>query len=97
MSYFSANEVFWSSPRALGGLFVLGLLFIHRLGVVAYRLFFSPLAGFPGPKLAAASNLYEQYFNFIKTGSYVFKVAELHDIYGLSSKEIFESNHLQQS
>ncbi|KAF2678009.1 cytochrome P450 CYP551C1, partial [Lentithecium fluviatile CBS 122367] len=52
------------------------------LVVVTYRLFFSPLSKFPGPKLAAATSLYESYFNFIKNGKYVFEIERLHDIYG---------------
>lgn len=54
--------------------------------LVIYRLFLSPLAKIPGPKLAAATGWYEAYFQFIKRGGgqYTFKTDELHDIYGCS-------------
>ncbi|KAF2706940.1 cytochrome P450 family protein [Pleomassaria siparia CBS 279.74] len=58
------------------------LIIVHRFIIVIYRLLYSPLAQFPGPKLAAASGLYETYYNFIKNGKYVFEVERLHKIYG---------------
>jgi hypothetical protein len=47
-----------------------------------YRLFIHPLAGFPGPKLAAASYWYEYYFDCRLRGQYVFKIRDLHEQYG---------------
>ncbi|KAF2003379.1 cytochrome P450 [Amniculicola lignicola CBS 123094] len=52
-----------------------GVFMLHRLVVTVYRLVFSPLARFPGPRLAGASSLYEFYFNFCKNGKYVFELS----------------------
>ena len=53
-------------------------------GVVVYRLFLSPLAKFPGPKLAAVTYLYEGYYDVVKRGKYTFKIRDLHAEYGWS-------------
>jgi hypothetical protein len=73
-----------ANPRKAGLALFAGLLLVHRFITVAYRLLFSPIAKFPGPKLAAASGLYELYFNFFRNGKYVFEIARLHRIYGMS-------------
>ena len=50
-----------------------------------YRLYFSPLAKIPGPRLAALTSWYEFYYDVILPGRYVFKIKELHEEYGASS------------
>lgn len=52
---------------------------------VLYRLVWSPVAGFPGPKLAALTFWYEFYYDVIKVGQYSFKIKELHKQYGKCS------------
>jgi hypothetical protein len=47
-----------------------------------YRLYFSPLAKFPGPKLAALSRWYEFYYEVFKQGYYTFRIREMHQKYG---------------
>lgn len=47
------------------------------------RLYLSPIAGFPGPKLAALTRLYELYYEVIKGGQFTFKIKELHKQYGM--------------
>ncbi|KIW00298.1 uncharacterized protein PV09_08188 [Verruconis gallopava] len=48
-----------------------------------YRLWFHPLAKFPGPKLAALTTWYEGYYDCIGyKGRYTFKLEELHKKYG---------------
>ena len=47
-----------------------------------FRLYLSPIASFPGPKLAALTLWYEFYFDVIKRGRYTWKIAELHQEYG---------------
>ena len=60
------------------------LYFVYFVVLVVYRLFLSPLSKFPGPKLAAATYLYEGYYDVIKRGKYTFKIKELHAQYGQS-------------
>ena len=56
----------------------------YLLGLVIYRLYFHPLAKFPGPKYAAISCWHEFYYEVVKKGKFTFKVQELHKQYGLS-------------
>ncbi|EEH06444.1 benzoate 4-monooxygenase cytochrome P450 [Histoplasma capsulatum G186AR] len=44
-------------------------------------LYLSPLAKFPGPKLAAATLWYEFYYDAVRRGRYTFKIKELHQKY----------------
>ena len=60
-----------------------GLIAYCVFGVL-YRLLFHPLAKFPGPKLAAATQWYEFYYDCIQYGQYTFKIAEMHSKYGKS-------------
>jgi hypothetical protein len=50
--------------------------------IVVRRLYFSPLAGFPGPKLAAATSWYEFYYQYWLNGQYVFQIEKMHKKYG---------------
>lgn len=50
---------------------------------VTYRLYFSPIAHFPGRKLAALTFWYEFYFDVIKRGSYVWEIQKMHETYGI--------------
>lgn len=47
-----------------------------------YRLTFHPLAKFPGPKFAAATNLYGAFFDLRSSSSYVKSFPALHERYG---------------
>lgn len=51
-----------------------------------YRLWLHPLQGIPGPKLASATTLYKAYYDLWKHGEFVFKLTELHEIYGTYCK-----------
>ncbi|KAL3437844.1 cytochrome P450 [Aspergillus tetrazonus] len=64
---------------------VLAFLIFRSLYVVVYRLYFSPLARFPGPKLAALSTWYEAYYDLFKKphgGQFAFHIKRLHEKYG---------------
>lgn len=50
--------------------------------VATQRLFASNLSHIPGPKLAALSHWYEFYWNVVQPGRYIFKIQELHKLYG---------------
>jgi hypothetical protein len=58
----------------------LGLLCTVSLAFI--RLWLSPIAAFPGPKLAAVTFWYEFYYDWILTGKYYQRIKELHDEYG---------------
>lgn len=55
---------------------------VYILWTVVYRLYWSPLAKFPGPRLAALSNWYEFYYDVILQGKFTFHIQELHNKYG---------------
>ncbi|KAL8867677.1 MAG: hypothetical protein Q9174_005507, partial [Haloplaca sp. 1 TL-2023] len=57
-------------------------LIIYKLLITIYRLIFHPLSNFPGPKLAAATRLYEAYYDILQGGKYIFHIGELHKKYG---------------
>jgi len=46
------------------------------------RVYFSPLAKIPGPKLAALTYWYEIYYDIIVGPRFPWKVEELHENYG---------------
>jgi len=64
------------------GVVLLVTWFVYVIYGAVYRLYFSPLAKFPGPRLAALTRLYELYYEIVKGGQYTFKIGELHEKYG---------------
>ena len=62
--------------------FILFASAVYVVALVFYRLYFSSLARFPGPKLAAVTLWYEYYYDVVKRGRYTWKIAELHAQYG---------------
>lgn len=94
----------WNQIIVTLGILQLGWLFY---GVI-HRLFLSPLATIPGPKLAALTSWYEFYYDVIKPGKYIWKIQDLHVEYGehyllfleiiwsdvhLTQDQLYESHH----
>ena len=50
---------------------------------ITWRLLWSPLAKFPGPRLAALTLWYEFYYDVIKNGRYMWEIEKMHAKYGL--------------
>ena len=55
---------------------------LYGAGLAIYRLFLSPLAKFPGPKLAALTRKYESYYEAYQNYEYLWKIKEMHKQYG---------------
>ena len=62
---------------------------------VIYRLKLSPIAKFPGPRLAALTGAYEFYFDVIKKGMYIWEIEKMHQRYGQLSLYTFNKPPLQ--
>lgn len=56
------------------------LLYLSYLAVK--RLVFSPIARFPGPKLAALTRWYELFYDAILPGRFNWQIDKLHEKYG---------------
>lgn len=55
---------------------------IYVVQLVIQRLWLSPLAHIPGPRLAALTQYYEFYYDIILGGQYTFKIIDMHEQYG---------------
>ena len=58
------------------------LLCFYFLFLVIYRLYFSPIAGFPGSKLTAVTGWYETYLDVVKGGQFTYQIEQWHMKYG---------------
>ena len=55
---------------------------LYLIWLAVSRLVLSPIARFPGPKLAALSNWYEFYYDVVQQGRFTAHIQRLHKIYG---------------
>ena len=62
--------------------FLVGVFAAYVVAGVFARLYLSPLANFPGPKLAALTYWPEFYYDLIKGGSFQRQIAKMHEQYG---------------
>ncbi|KAB5560262.1 cytochrome P450 CYP542B3 [Coniochaeta sp. 2T2.1] len=71
------------SSLSLSHLYILlATLTLYTLSLAIYRLYLSPLSSIPGPPLAAATWLYEFYFDIVLGGQYTARIIRLHRRYG---------------
>lgn len=63
--------------------FVATCFILYSFGLMAYRLFFSPLAGFPGSRIAAATHFYEFYYDWWCQGKHIYQIEKMHQKYGV--------------
>ncbi|KAL8853948.1 MAG: hypothetical protein Q9221_001256 [Calogaya cf. arnoldii] len=61
---------------------MLGAVATYVVAGVFYRLYISPLAQFPGPRLAASTYWFEFYYDLIKGGRFQSQIAKMHEQYG---------------
>ncbi|KAL9089182.1 MAG: hypothetical protein Q9159_002653 [Coniocarpon cinnabarinum] len=78
------NEAFRTSIHIYLNLplFICGSVILCNALLFLYRLLLSPLAQFPGPKIAAATGWYEFYYDFFCDGVYVYEIEKMHNKYG---------------
>ncbi|KAK0506935.1 hypothetical protein JMJ35_010635 [Cladonia borealis] len=55
---------------------------LYFIALVIYRLYFSPVAHFPGSKLTAATGWIETYYDVFKGGQFTFQLQKWHEQYG---------------
>ncbi|KAF3490689.1 putative cytochrome P450 [Arthroderma uncinatum] len=80
MSGIPINLDMLSFASVLAGTFVL-----YCLGLAVYRLYLSPIAKFPGPKLAAVTHWYEVYHDLFAKGTggqFTWEIKRMHEKYG---------------
>lgn len=69
-------------------LVILILLVLHCTTMVIYRMYFHPLAKFPGPRIAAVTHLYEVAWDYFGKGAYLYEIERMHQEYGEFCGEI---------
>ena len=74
-----------SSAPTIALIFCALLASLRLVYLVAYRLFFHPLARVPGYKLAAITHLYEFWYDAILEGKYLWRIGDAHQKYGKMS------------
>jgi hypothetical protein len=61
---------------------LVGLSLVYIVALAISRLYLSPLAQFPGPRLAALTKWYEFYYEVVLNGKFTFEIRRMHEMYG---------------
>jgi len=77
----------------LAVIFLLSAL-TYYVALIVYRLWFHPIADFPGPFLARTTFWYEFYYSYVRVGAYYLKVKEMHEKYGTYAIHILVGENL---
>ncbi|KAL6721586.1 hypothetical protein ACLMJK_000690 [Lecanora helva] len=72
----------WSASSGSYIWTVIALSVLYLLTGALHRLYFHPLARFPGPKLAALTSWYEFYYDCFQRGKFTWEIKSLHKRYG---------------
>ena len=64
-------------------IYYLLIFLLYRLLKAIYNLYFHPLHKFPGPKVAAATHLYEFYWSIVRDGQFTWEMERMHNKYGM--------------
>jgi hypothetical protein len=74
----------FKTPSVFGSIAAASIILVcYVIALYLYRVFLHPLAKYPGPKLAAASNWYEFYYDVYRQGDFTRHIQELHKTYGM--------------
>lgn len=71
-----------NSSTAARILFLVVAYLAYVVALVFYRMYLHPLAGVPGPKIAAATLWWEKHSALWKHGRLAWDIKDLHDKYG---------------
>ena len=69
-----------ATPRIVAS--CLGVYVAYLFILAFYRLYLSPIAHFPGSKIAAVSGWYETYLDVFKGGQFTFQIQRWHEEFG---------------
>lgn len=82
-TFFTVYGANFVDSYSIAGLAVICVI-VYTLALGIYRLYLSPLAKIPGPRLAALTGWVEAYYELIhgEGGQFMFKYREWHSKYG---------------
>ena len=72
-----------ASDRSLITICLVGAILLYTLYGAVWRLYFSPIAHFPGPRFAALTFWNEFYYDVVLGGRYTWKLLDYHEKYGM--------------
>lgn len=79
----SSNQHVEMGLSNLSAVYIPALLILaYNIYIIVFRLYLSPIASIPGPKIAALTWWYEYYHDVVRYGRYIWKIQEFHEQYG---------------